>query len=55
MTDSRRHTQLGAQEGGAEFGNEFLARIGVPAMAAREIPVQPRGMARPMPFMPISA
>ena len=48
MADGRRGPQFGAQEGGAEFGDEFLARIRFIAMATREVTVEPRDMACPV-------
>lgn len=48
MADGRRGPQFSAQEGGAEFGDEFLARIRFIAMATREVTVEPRDMACPV-------
>ena len=55
MPDGRRDAQFGAQEGGAKLRDEFLPRISLAAMAAREVAVETRDMPRPVAIMPISA
>lgn len=55
MSDGRRDAQFGAQEGGAKLRDEFLPRISLAAMAAREIPVEARDMPGPVTLMPTSA
>jgi hypothetical protein len=48
MPDGRRDAQFGAQEGGAKLRDEFLPRISLAAMAAREVAVETRDMPRPV-------
>ena len=55
MSDGRRDTQFGAQERGAQFGDEFLPRISLAAMPDGEVAVETRDMPRPVTVMPISA
>jgi hypothetical protein len=55
MANSWGDTELGAEESRAEFSDEFLAGISLATMSAREIPVETRRAAYPMPVMPISA
>jgi hypothetical protein len=55
MADGRRHPQFGAQERRAEFGDQFLPRIGLPSPPRREVPVEAGSMAGPVAVMPISA
>jgi hypothetical protein len=55
MADGWREAQFGAQEGGAKLRDEFLPRISLAAMAAREVAVETRDMPRPVTVMPTSA
>jgi hypothetical protein len=55
MSDGRRDTQFGAQKRGAKLRDEFLPRISLAAMAAREVAVETRDMPRPVTVMPTSA
>ena len=55
VSDGRRDAQFGAQEGGAKLRDEFLPRISLAAMAAREVAVETRDMPCPVRLMPISA
>lgn len=49
-------TEVRAEEGGAELCDQFFASIaGIPETLTAEVPVQARGMARPVDLMPISA
>jgi hypothetical protein len=48
MPDGRRDAQFGAQERRAKLGDEFLPRISLAAMAAREVAVETRDMPRPV-------
>lgn len=49
MANRRSNAELGAQEGGGEFGDEFLARVGGPAKVSRKVAVEPGRMSRPVP------
>ncbi len=54
--DFRCDTQFRAQEGGSEFGHEFLAGVAVIAETlGAEIPVKAVLWFRPVRLMPISA
>ena len=55
MANSWDDTELGAEKSRAEFRDEFLTRISLAAMSAREVAVETRYMARLMAIMPISA
>jgi len=55
MTDGGRYSELRAEKRRAEFGDEFLARVSLAPIPAREVPIETRRMATPMTLMPISA
>ena len=48
MANSGDDTELGAEKSRAEFSDEFLTRISLATMSAREIAVETRRAACPM-------
>lgn len=50
-----RDADIGAEECRTEFGNEFLARVGMVAEAFAKLPIAAMGRRSPMDLMPISA
>jgi hypothetical protein len=55
VADGRHDAERGAQERGAEFGDEFLTGVTLGAEAVGEVTRQPLLMAGGVTVMPISA